>query len=211
MILRKLFGGGGDDEAPPPAQHPWELKPGDFLKFGFTAPEGLAAEDLQIASVHALDLGGPEKIRRVLVAETGGGGRFLLWKGEGGELAVAREILRPIVERLFDIEAFGRLFDPDVPPSNTLERKADPADLAGWTTAVYRQEAAHEAYRHMADPADAAIGQSRTGDAEGLDFYRLVGDRRQFALEAHVFDGGRTDVLLITHPSATVVEEMWQR
>jgi hypothetical protein len=209
-MLRKLFGGGGGDDPPPRAEHPWDLKQGDFLKFGFTAPAGLSAEELQIVSVHALDLGGPHKIRRVLVAEEGGGQQFYLWKDDGGQLAVGREILRPVVEQLFDIDDFGALFDPDTPPSHTLNRLTEPAELEGWTAAVYRQEAAQEAYRHMVDPETTMIGQSLTDDAEGLDFYRVVGDQRRFALEAYVLDGGKTDVMLIAHLSDAAVEEIWE-
>ena len=57
-MFRKLFGAGGGETPPPAAEYPWELKSGDFLKLGFTAPEGLSAEELQVVSVHALDLGG---------------------------------------------------------------------------------------------------------------------------------------------------------
>ena len=38
----------------------------------------------------------------------------------------------------------------------------------------------------------------------------LVGDKRQFALEAMVLDGGRTDIYLISYLSTSTVEEMWQ-
>lgn len=208
-MFRGLFGGGGDDEPPPPAEHPWDLKPGDFLKLGFTAPEGLSAEELQITGVHALDLG-PRQVRRVLEAETGSGDRFRLWKGDSGEVAFAREILRPVVERLFDMDEFGPIFDPDDPPNHVLNRQAEPAGLDGWTTTVYRQEAAQEAYVHHVDPVDTMIGSEKSDDAVGLDFYRLVGDRRKFALEAYVLDGGQTEVFIIAYLSASAVEEMWQ-
>lgn len=209
-MLRKLFGGGGGDDAPPQAEHPWDLKPGDFLKLGFTAPEGLSAQELQIASVHAMDLGGPQQIRRVLVAETGAGDQFRIWKGDGGDVAFAREILRPVVGQIFNVDKFGRLFDPDEPPDLKLKRKNELPELEGWTTKVYRQEGALEAYRHMDDPVEKMIGTSLTDDAEAFDFYRLVGDQRRFALEAYVFDGGRTDVVLIAYLPEAAVEEMWQ-
>lgn len=208
-MFRGLFGGGGGDEPPPPAEHPWELKPGDFLKLGFTAPEGLSAEELQITGVHALDLG-PHQVRRVLEAETGSGDRYRLWKGDSGEVAFAREILRPVVERLFDMDEFGPIFDPDDPPNHVVNRQVEPSGLDGWTTAVYRQEAAQEAYVHHVDPIDTKIGSELNDDAEGLDFYRLVGDRRKFALEAYVLDGGQTEVFVIAYLSASAVEEMWQ-
>lgn len=208
-MFRKLFGGGGGEDPPPPAEHPWELKPGDFLKLGFTAPEGLSAKELQITGVHALDLG-PQLKRRVLEAETGSGVRFLLWKGDSGEVAIAREVLRPMVERLFDMDEFGPIFDADEPPDHVLNRQSEPSELEGWTTAVYRQEGAQEAYRHNVDPAETKISSDLDDDAEGVDFYRLVGDRRKFALEIYVLDGGQTEVFVIAYLSASTVEEMWQ-
>lgn len=209
-MFGKLFGRGGNDTPPPAAEYPWDLKPGDFMKLGFTAPEGLSAEELQVSSVHALDLGGPQMIRRVLTAETGDGAQFLVWKSDDGQVAFAREILRPVVEKTFDIEEIGAMFDQDGSSLPTLNRQAEPSDLEGWTTALYRQEAAIEAYRHDTDPKETKIGTDLDDDAQPFDFYRLVGDKRQFAFEAMVSEGGRTDIYLITYLSTSVVEEMWQ-
>ncbi len=149
-------------------------------------------------------------VRRVLALETGSGDRFLMWKSDDGQVAFAREVLRPVVERIFDVDEFGRLFDPDEAANVALDRRADPPELAGWTTETYRQEAAIEAYRQMVDPTETKVSNEMSDDAEGLDFYRLVGDRRRFALEARVFDGGKTDVYLIAYLPTSAVEEMWE-
>ena len=199
-MLRRLF---GRKEEPPPrrAAHAWELRSGDFVKFGFVAPHGLSQAELQVVSVHALDLGGPGKIRRVL----GLGGGRALWRDERGALAVAIEIQRPTVDRLFDLDEFARLFDSDEPPNLTLNRRRELPELEGWTAPIYRQEAALQAYRHEGDPGSAT--ELRGG--EEFDHYRLVGDRRRFAVEVAVFDGGRTDVALVALASESIVEEIW--
>ena len=199
-MLRRLF---GRKEEPPPrrAAHAWELRSGDFVKFGFVAPHGLSQAELQVVSVHALDLGGPGKIRRV----QGLGGGRALWRDERGALAVALEIQRPTVERLFDLDEFARLFDSDEPPNLTLNRRRELPELEGWTAPIYRQEAALQAYRHEGDPGSAT--ELRGG--EEFDHYRLVGDRRRFAVEVAVFDGGRTDVALVALASESIVEEIW--
>ena len=209
-MFRKLFGAGGGETPPPAPEYPWELKSGDFLKLRVTAPEGLSAEELQVVSVHALDLGGPHMDRRVLTAETGDGAQYLLWKSDDGQVAFAREILRPVVEQVFDVEEIGALFEQDGSSLPILNRRAEPLELAGWTTALYRQEVAIEAYRHNHDPKKTEIGSDLTDDAQSFDFYRLVGDKRQFALEAMVLDGGRTNIYLISYLSTSTVEEMWQ-
>ena len=199
-MLRRLF---GRKEEPPPrrAAHAWELRSGDFVKFGFVAPYGLSQAELQVVSVHALDLGGPGKIRRVLGLD---GGREL-WRDERGALAVALEIQRPTVKRLFDLDEFARLFDPDEPPNLTLKRRRELPELEGWTAPVYRQEAADQGYRHEGDPGSA----TDLPGGEEFDHYRLVGDRRRFAVEVAVFDGGRTDVALVALASESIVEEIW--
>ena len=201
-MLRRLF---GRREEPPPrrAAHAWELRSGDFVKFGFVAPRGLSQAELQIVSVHALDLGGSGKIRRVLGLD--GGGRRELWRDERDTLAVALEIQRPTVERLFDLDEFARLFDPDEPPNLTLHRRRESPELEGWTAPVYRQEAALQAYRHKGDPGSATTLRG----GEEFDYYRLVGDRRRFAVEVAVFDGGRTDVTLVAFASESIIEEIW--
>ncbi len=208
-MFRRLFGGRSDDKAPArEVSNAWDLRPGDFLKMGYAAPEGLSDAELQVSKVHALDLGGAGRLRRVLTLD-GGGGEFMLWRGEDGKLALARELRRKQVEQLFDTDEFARLFDHDETPNLVLERTAEPVELDGWTASLYRQEAAQEAYIQDHDPATAEFDGTVTDDAQAIDFYRLVGDERRFALEAQVFDGGRTDVIAIALVGHSAVAEVW--
>ncbi len=210
MMFRRLFGGGSDKKEPErKPEHVWDLRPGDFLKLALVAPEGLSGAELQVASVHAADFGGPHKVRRVLALEGGDGGPYTLWRDESDKVALGLEIQRPVVEQLFDLDEFARLFDPDEPPNLTLQRQAELPQLAGWTAPVYRQEAAHQAYLQRQDPAVTAVDSTLTDDAEEFDHYRLVGDRRRFAVEVAVFDGGRTEVTLVALLPEAVIEEIW--
>jgi len=208
-MFRRLFGGRSEDKSPArEVSEAWDLRPGDFLKMGYAAPEGMSNAELQVTKVHALDLGGAGRVRRVLTLD-GGGSKFMLWRGEDGKLALAREIPRRQVEQLFDIDEFARLFDHDETPSLVLERTSVPTGLDGWTTSLYRQEAAQEAYLQDQDPADNTFDDTMTDDLQTIDFYRLVGDERQFALEAQVFDGGRTDIIAIAFAGHSAVAELW--
>lgn len=204
-MFGRLFGRREEPEdAAPPAAHAWDLGPGSFLRLGFVAPEGLARAELEVRGVHALDLSG--SVRRVLTVEALALGRLLMWHGERGAVAMGRPVDRPDVERLFDLGEFARLFDLDGAGNLVLNRIAEPADFAGWTAPVYRQEAAHEAFRREADPLS---GESGAGAGQAFDFYRLVDDRRRHALEAYVHDGGRTDVVVAALLDESVVEEIW--
>ena len=206
-MLRGLFGRGGRDKKESRAEvsHAWDLRPGDFLKLGLAAPEGLSGAELQVTAVHAVDFGGPGKVRRVLTLD-GGGNRYTMWRDDGDRIAIGREILRATVERVFDIDEFARLFDPDEPANLTLERAAEPPELDGWTGAVYRQEGAQQAYRHDQDPA---VDADLAGNAPEFDHYRLVGDQRRYAVEVSVYDGGRTDVTLVVLATESIVDELW--
>jgi hypothetical protein len=209
-MLRGLFGGKKDKDAPGrKISHAWELRPGDFLKLGLVTPEGLSGAELRVAAVHALDLGGPGHVRRVMTLDGGDAGRYTLWRDEGDALALGLEVQRPVVEQLFDIDSFARLFDLDEPPNLMLERVAEPTGLERWTTAVYRQEAALQGYVQPVDPDVTTVSGELSDDAEGIDHYRLVGDRRRFAVEVAVHDGGRTTVTLVALVTESIVEEMW--
>ncbi len=208
-MFRRLFGGGSGKESPArEVSQASDLRPGDFLKMGYAAPDGLSDAELQVSKVHAIDLGGAGQLRRVLTLD-GGGAKFMLWRDDDGKLALARELDRKQVEKLFDIDAFARLFDHDEAPNLILERTSVPPGLDGWTASLYRQEAAQEAYLQDQDPATAAFDGTVTDDTQTIDFYRLVGDERRFALEAQVFDGGRTDVIAIALVGQSVVAELW--
>jgi hypothetical protein len=208
-MFRRLFGGRSEDKTPArEVSDAWDLRPGDFLKMGYAAPEGMSDAELQVTKVHALDLGGAGRVRRVLTLD-GGGAEFMLWRGEDGKLALARELRRNQVEQLFDIDEFARLFDHEETPNLVLQRTSVPGGLDGWTTALYRQEAAQEAYIQDQDPATTEFDDTVTDDARTIDFYRLVGDERRFALEGQVFDGGRTDVIAIAFVGNSAIAELW--
>ena len=207
-MFRRLFGGHSDDNSSVrKVSDAWDLLPGDFLKLGYTAPNGLSDVELQVSKVHALDLGGAGRVRRVLTLDDDS--EFMLWRGEDGKLALARVLKRKQVDQLFDIDEFARLFDHDESPNLVLKRTSVPAELDGWTAPLYRQEAAHEAYIQNHDPATTEFDGTMTDDTKPIDFYRLVGDERRFALEAHVSDGGRTDVIAIALVSNSVISELW--
>ena len=208
-MFRRLFGGSKQDDAPSAPKHAWDLKVGDFMKFGLVAPDGLGRSELQVSGVHAVDLGGPGKIRRVLELESPNLGNVCLWRDENQSVALARAVDRPVVEQLFDIEVFALLFDPDEPSTVVLERQGKPGGTEGWTGILYRQEGAQTAYRHQEDPATDLIGGLLTGEGKEFDHYRLVSDDRRHAVEVQVHDGGRTDVILVALLPPVLIEELW--
>lgn len=208
-MFRRFFGGSKGDDAPPAPEHAWDLRVGDFLKFGLVAPDGLARAELQVRGVHAVDFGGPGSIRRVLELESPSLGAIWLWHDEDQSVALARAVDRPLVEQLFDLDVFGLLFDPDEPSDVVLERQGEADGTEGWTGVLYRQEGAQTAFRHREDPATDLIGGRLTGEGAEFDHYRLVSDDRRHAVEVQVDDGGRTDVVLVALLPPALIEELW--
>ena len=202
-MFGRLF---GRDKSPAPARQAsqaWDIWAGGFLKFGLLAPEGLEEADIEVRAVHALHLG-PGKVRRVLEgASSGKIGDVALWRDEADRLAVARAVFPDDVKALFGGKAFGRLFESE---NVSLARRREPEGFRGWTGSRYRQEAGHEAYRHDCDPALVEVGEEETG---AFDFYRLVSDDREHALEAFVHDGGRTEVFIIALLELRRIEGFW--
>ena len=187
-----------------------ELEPGDFLKFGFNALEGLSNQSLSVDSVATHDLGGESK-KKILFELRGSSLRLRLAQireGRGERLEIARQIYPDDVESCFDVEAFINLLDPDTGVNHVLKRTGKLPELSGWLGKTYRQEAGHNAYlypkdyRHKSMPADATQGSEHS-------YYLLVTDDRNYGLEVQVYDGGQTDVWLLVYLDPDTLEEMW--
>lgn len=207
----KLFGG-GDDASPAPRSldHPQDLTIGDIVKFGFSAQSSISNQSFKVAAINTFDLGGDSKQKTVFTLEGADDRIELTINKERGreQLELSLAIYPETVEQLFDIEKFGMLFDEDSGVNHRLDRIGEPEAVSGWTASVYRQEASHQAYFLAGDYRGKSV--SRASEAgEAFDYYRLTSDDRQFAIEAQVYDGGRTDVYLIAMLPLDKLEEMW--
>ncbi len=212
-FFKSLFGNRDQDLSGPTRtlDHPRDLQVGDIVKFGFAAQNGISNETFQVTEVSAYDLGGTAK-KKTLFTLKGRDGLFRLAvvQERGTEsLQVARSVLPDTVEQIFDIEQFAFLFDEASGMNNVLERIGEPDEVAGWTAPAYRQEAGHQAYVHQGDYRHRSLS-TVADDGEAFDYYLLVSDDRKFALQAEVYEGGRTDVYLIAYLPITKIEELWQ-
>ena len=180
-----------------PGATPWTLPAGSSIVTGFTAPEGVQAQSLEVGEARGLERPGARGGKRRAIALHAEGTLHLRgWEEESGRLGIARELERSEVEAAFGAEAIGALLSDD---ETVLERASEPAEIEGWTAPVYRREACEEASED--DGAHSAV----------MDFYRFVSDERAHAIEIRVFDGGRTEIWAVCMDAADWVEEVYAK
>lgn len=209
-FLDKLFGGGdAEDSAPRELNHARDLAIGDIVKFGFAAQDEISNQSLQISAINTYDLGGEDKLKSMFRFEGIPDLRMAIGRDRSGEKLELSKIIYPeTVGEIFKIEKFALLFDEDSGVNHKLKRKKNTTLLSQWTAPNYLQEASHQAYFALGDKR----GDSSINDAskwESFDYYLLISEDRSYALQAEVYDGGRTDVYLTIYLPLNKIEEMW--
>ncbi|MBT7410690.1 MAG: hypothetical protein HN826_13390 [Methylococcales bacterium] len=208
-IFSSIFGKDEEEHVPRSLDHPRDLAKGDIVKFGFSAQTEISNQSFQITNVCTYDLGGEHKQKMVFSLDESNDTRLSVIKERGEErLELSKIIFPEMVAEIFKINKFARIFDEDSGTNNKLKRQDEPKDVANWTTEVYRQEAGHQAYFADGDKRDVANFNDADGWEE-FDYFLLVSDDRNYALQAEVYDGGRTDVYLITYLPIEKIEELW--
>ena len=126
--------------------------------------------------------------------------------GDDPFLSFSKKINRNIVEAIFDMDEFGTIFDSEDP--STLNRISEPADLENWTTDKYLQEIyAEGGYYHKGDYRNKDVPEGES-DGDDFEYYMLIGNKRQFLIEAEVYDGGETDIIISIRRPLSDIEEM---
>jgi len=187
--------------------HPRDLIKGDIIKFDFMPQPDLSNSQFEVSDINTYDFedrklteftlkGDNKKPVYMTVDET----------GDEPFLAFSKKINRNIVEETFDMDEFASIFDSEAP--TTLHRIAEPANLENWTTEKYLQEVfAEGGYYHKGDYRNKDVPDSEN-DGDSFDYYMLIGNKRQFVIEAEVYDGGETDVIITIRRPLTDIEEI---
>nr|VFK52929.1 MAG: hypothetical protein BECKTUN1418F_GA0071002_10157 [Candidatus Kentron sp. TUN]VFK53495.1 MAG: hypothetical protein BECKTUN1418E_GA0071001_10178 [Candidatus Kentron sp. TUN] len=211
-ILKNLFRSVRKDteDTPRVLEHPGDLQLGDIVKFGFAGQGGISNQSLRVEDINTCDLGG-EKHKKTLFTLQGTDSHMRLAvvdQGQGERVEIGTAVFPEDVERIFDMDAFIDLLDPETGVHHILERIKEPKRLTGWIGPVYRQEAGHNAYYHTGDYRYRQLPDSEE-EGDAFSYYLLVSDDRQFGLEVQVYDGGRTDVYLLVYLAVSKIEELW--
>ncbi len=207
--FKKLTGGADEqDAAPRVLDHPKDLQLGDIIKFGFCGLDDLSNVSAVVKEINTYDLSVGQK-KTVFTLDAVGSLYFLAVINERGteSLEVSRLVLPPVVDQLFGFDQFAVILESDS-VDGQLHRKREPNDIAGWTAESYFQEAYNEAYFHSGDFRGTLLPSSKE-ESTAFDYYVLVSPDRKHALQIEVYDGSRTDVLLIARLPIRAIEELW--
>ena len=199
------------EEPPSPPRvltHPRALCAGDILKFRFMSVEGLSGQRFEVREVNGYLFN--NKMAPIFVLESGSGQRVQLFVDEEGQearLSISQSIKRRVVENLFDMQQFSRLFEANKEQPIALKRVAEePASLAGWIAPIYYQTLDGVKGRYV--PGDPR-GRRGVGGGYGLDYYLLMSADERCALEVEVYDGGQTEVAVSVRLPVRYIEELW--
>jgi len=189
-------------------EHPRDLNLGDIIKFRYLAQPELSNKQFQIASINTYDFEDRKQTEFALSGDTTNK-LFLIVDDNDDDtfLSISRKISRPEVENLFSLDEFAEIFDSE--DHTLLHRQNEPDSLTAWTAKQYRQEIyAEGGYYHKGDYRGKTVPMSEN-EGDEFEYYLAIDDSRSFVIEAEVYDGGETDVIVTIRRPISDIEEMW--
>ncbi len=188
--------------------HPKNLKMGDIIKFQYLPQQEISNKSFEISAINTYDFEDRKLTEFAFKGDTDVS-IFLIVDETGDEpfLSLSRKIARSDVEQLFDLDEFSELFDNE--DHSLINRLNEPQSLQGWTAPQYRQEIyAEGGYFHKDDFRDKIVPDNEDAGDE-FEYYLAIDDTRQFTIEAEVYDGGETDIIVTIRRPISDIEEMW--
>jgi hypothetical protein len=212
-MFNKFFNRNKTSNSPRSLEHPRNLKTGDAIKIGFDGHAEISNKEFFVKKVAALDLSADSGYERRIfhLGQTEDNSSLLMWlhdEGNGEQLAFAYGADQPHVEKMIRVDQFAELFDSDRDylvevESNRQARKDNP-----WLADKYVEDQSHEVYWLDKDPTDKKTSTTMSDKEQACDYFRLTSNNREAAIEAFVFDGGRTDVYFVNYLPLYKIEEM---
>lgn len=195
--------------------HPSQLNIGDMISLddSFALPAQLRGQQLRVEAVHTYEY---ERSQQSEWQLKGFGAETIYLSIEQDDethLAFSLKISRRDVEALFDLDAFGQLFEE--PGKAELTVQEIPAELSSrleqWLGKQYHQVSfADFGYFHREDYR----GQKPPQDADGatgepFECYQLLDEDESRAVDVEVYEGGDTDVVLTIYRPLSDIREYW--
>lgn len=190
--------------------HPRDLNIGDIIKFRYLPQREISNQQFEVTQVNTYDF--EDRNLTEFVLRDHSNNQIYLAVNELNDepfLAISKKIKRNIVEQLFDLDEFALLFDDEA--NNIIHRQSEPENMEGWTSDSYQQEIFSErGYFHKGDYRNTEVPQNED-DGDDFDYYLAIDKSRQYVIEAEVYEGGETDVLITVRRPLTDIEEMWPK
>lgn len=188
--------------------HPRDLQEGDIIKFQYLPQSEISNKSFEVSAISTYDFEDRNLTEFALKGDVESA-IFMIVDENDDEafLSISRKIARSDVEKLFDMDEFAELFDNE--DHSLLNRLNEPGHLQNWTATQYRQEIYGEGgYYHKGDFRNKAIPENED-DGDEFEYYLAIDDKRQHTIEAEVYDGGETDIIITIRRPVTDIEDMW--
>ena len=208
--LNTIFGSSEDSSNVRKLEHPRDLQIGDIVKFRYLPQKELSNEQFEITQINTYDYKDRNFTEFVLWGDSRNS-LFMAVDETGDEtfLSISKKITRDVVEQLFDLDEFSLLFDDE--SNNEIHPISEPAAMLGWMGKQYIQEVyAERGYFHKGDYRNKQIPQA-ADEGDDFDYYMAIDNTRKYVVEAEVYDGGETDVIISVRLPIDSIEEMWPK
>ncbi|MGB1297625.1 MAG: hypothetical protein ACPG8A_05075 [Psychrobium sp.] len=206
----KLFGSSSDEKPKRTLEKPEQLQVGDIITLddSFALPALLRGQSLEIKQINTYEYEFNKSVEWVLQGSTDDILFLSVENDDVQTLVFSLKISRDIVGQIFDLDEFSQLFDE--PGRAVLNAKELPPEYSQWAGQVYRQcEFAQFGYFH--DRVDYRSQRLNEDQGDSFERYSAESDDEKYGVEAEVYEGGETDVVLTVQRPITDIRQYWPK
>ena len=186
-----------------------QLLVGDIIVLtdSFALPESLRGQDFQVKAVNSYEFENKVQTEWALVGTNALEIFLSLEVDDITELKLSLKIQHEDVETLFDLEQFAEVFDE--PGQAFLDKKADSAITAMWSSEQYQQSVfAKVGFFHRKDHRSENLSAYEGKDSgEQFELYSLFNEDQSKGVDVEVWQDGDTEVCLtLFRPLSDIID-----
>ena len=166
-----------------------------MLTDSFALPESLRTQQFQVSAINCYEFESDTQTEWVLQGDNNLELYLTIEKDDQTYLKFALKIQHEDVESLFDLDAFGTIFDE--PGQAFLDKQADTPLTTGWSNSQYQQRTfAKVGYFHRKDNRNESLSSYEGKEAgEQFELYSLLDEEQARGIDVEVWQDGDTDVM----------------
>lgn len=179
------------------------------LSDSFGLPESLRTKQFQVSAISSYEYETKTQTEWVLSGDNDTEIFLTLDIDDKTYLKFALKISPSIVETLFDLDAFGAIFES--PGEAFLERVSEHEQTSLWSSEQYQQDTfANVGYFHRKDHRKDQLSPYQGKDSgEQFDLYALHDSEQSRGVEIEVWSDGDTDVFLTLYRPVSDITDMF--
>ena len=186
-----------------------QLLVGDIIVLtdSFALPESLRGQDFQVKAVNSYEFENKVQTEWALIGTNALEIFLSLEVDDITELKLSLKIQHEDVETLFDLERFAEVFDE--PGQAFLDKKADSAITAMWSSEQYQQSVfAKVGFFHRKDHRTENLSAYEGKDSgEQFELYSLYNEDQSKGVDVEVWQDGDTEVCLtLFRPLSDIID-----